>query len=648
MHCRQVIFEVLKAADTSAADQALAAALARVEGETARQAVETLLARRTREGFVALVACWHRLEPALRELVMAQADQMFSVLREAFAAFEEQTRVNVIEIIHRGKFYRATYLLDSGARDRVSAVRGAAVKAVHAMTDELLGAAPTRALEPGVQIDPAELHRQMLELENYQEDRRQLAAAVDAVLTSFDLHQDVGVVEAAMWLVDDLGPRLWKALLIPGSRVIRAAQGLLGRRRDPRLIPFMMQALTYSEFRPIVAQTLATCTDAVFLEGWLRESWRLVQHKSARALGALRDLGCTHNQLLDVVCLPDDAQRHFVRCVLATGMSDEVKVEVIREMLRRGQPAGRRAALWALVGLHNPHATSVLRSIAAESNVEYATIARRELARRRPLDYPLNTLTRAVAKSSRGAAEPERMTAVVYWLAFDRLSEAEKIKQGKELLADGRLPRETISGWLNSPEPGDRVRALRVVTVLDLAADFEEHIYRLCRDAHAEVRSTAVAALGKLPTATARRLLQNTLYDPDARVQANTIEALEQIGAESLQSELVLKLTSPDNRTRANAVKALLKLGVRSAASTLLLMLKHENRAHRASALWLVEQMRLLPLAGRIMEMAEEENDEQLRERAQALSRRMAIEWAESASSPAPAPAVMAGKGASP
>ena len=632
MSCRQAIFSVLKGADTAAADHALAAALICVDGPTARMAVETLLARRTREGLKALVACWHRLDPALCELALTYAGPIFGVLRDAFASTDEQTRVNVVRIISKAKFYRAAYLLDSAARDRAPAVRDAAAGVLHQLAEALNEPPPTRVIEPDMEVTPDELRGYMVELESRQEDRRQLAAAVEGALASFDLHQHVGVVLAAMWLVDDLGPRLWKAILVPGSRLTRAAQGVLARDNDPRIIPFMVQALGYSEFRPAVTHALASCSDQTFLEAWFRESWRLAQHKTAKVLGAVRDLGCTRNQLLDVICLPDEAQKQFPRCILATGLADEIKVEVIKEMHRRGQPAARRAALWALVGVQDQHATSVLRSIAAEADAEHAVIARRELARRRPADYPLDTILQQQSQSAPAAAEEaERMTSVVYWLSFDRMSELDKIRQGKELLTSGRMPREAVCGWLGSMEPSDRVRALRIVSLLGMTPDYEEHLYRLCRDAHAEVRSAAVAALGKLPTATTRRLLQNTLYDPDPRVQANTVEALDQLGAESVKGELVLKLTSPDNRTRANAVKALLKLGVRTAASTLLLMLQNENRAHRASALWLVEQMHLLPLASRIMEMAETENDTQIRERAKALARRMTIDWAEPA-----------------
>lgn len=628
MVCKPVIFEVLKAARTSAADQALAAAIGRTEGPTAWAVVETLLVRHTREGLKGLIAGWHRLDEPLRELVLSHGDKVFSALREAFGSSDEQTRLNVIEIVCRGRLYRASYLLDSAVRDRVSAVRSAAAQAVHDLAGQLLWTAPRPELELRADPDPDEVRRQMAELEGYREDRRQLVSAIEAAVSSFDLHQHVGVVEAAMWFCDDLNSRLWKLLLAPGSRLTRAAQGVLGRGRDPRLIPFMIAGLGYAEFRPIVAQVLATCTDPAFLEEWFRQSWRLVQPRTAKSMAAIRDLACTRNQLLDLLCLPEELQRHFARCVLSTGLAHTAKLEVLRDLYRRGGAAGRRASLWALVGVQDPRSTLLLRAIAAENDARHSWIARCELARRCPREYPPSELLSDMAVRfggrSVGLADPpaparERLTASEYWLTFERMSEADRRRLGRELLADGRLSAGTVAVWLARPEAGDALRALRIVRLLDLAGSVAESLYQLCHDPRPEVRSAAVAALGAVPTPTSQRLLHATLYDPDPRVQANAVEALDQLGDKSAVSELMPKLSSPDNRTRANAVRALLKLGVRDAAETLLRMLRDENPAHRISALWLVEQMHLLPLASRVMDIAESDMDEQIRTRARVL-----------------------------
>lgn len=633
MGCRSLVLELLRNAKVSAADQALGVALARMEPAGARPVVETLLARQTREGLKSLIVGWHALDEPLREMVLARSNQVLTTLREAFSSTEEQTRINVVEVIRQARLYKAAYLLDSAMHDRSYSVRSAAAAVLCDLSAKLLDAAPVWPGSGDVPLDEQTIRRHMADLERHKQDRRHLAAALDVALTSYELHRQPGVVEAAMWFVDEMDGRLWKILLAPGNRLTRLVQGVLERGRDPRLVPFMFQALGYSEFRPVVTHLLASCTDPEFLEAFFQQSWRLAEPRAGRALAAVRELACVCDQLTEILKLSEDAQRHFSRCVMASGLGETVKFEVLKEMHRRGSPPGRRAALWAIADIKDNRCTTFLRSVAAQREPGYAWIARCELARRRPRDYSPGKLLPegSGGLSAMDTAEAAEMTASTYWLSFDRLNEAERFRLGKQLLADGRMTPETVGEWLTNSQGADCVRALRLVALLDLAGPLQEHLYRLCHDPCPEVRSAAVTALGQVPTATSRRVLHNSLYDPDARVQANTVEALAKIGGASVAAELIPKLTSPDNRTRANAVQALLKVGVREAAETLLLMLQDENRAHRASALWLVDQMNLLPLAARVIRMAEADQDDQVRGRARSLAARITDPPAEPA-----------------
>ena len=180
--------------------------------------------------------------------------------------------------------------------------------------------------------------------------------------------------------------------------------------------------------------------------------------------------------------------------------------------------------------------------------------------------------------------------------------------------------RSLISRRLLEPDTAGRVRALRIITVLNLVEPFSDKVYQLSHDGDPEVRSAATSALAAIPNATSKRILHGALRDPDPRVQANAVEAVDNSGdSESTTAELLPMLGSADNRVRANAVKALLKLGVREAAETLLRMLIDKDRAQRISALWLVDKMGLFTLVERISKMAACDADVQVRDRAQRL-----------------------------
>lgn len=72
--------------------------------------------------------------------------------------------------------------------------------------------------------NPADLHDLMAELESRREDRRQLAAAIEAGVSTFDIHQQIGVARAALWCVDDMSSQVWKLLTTPGSRILRVVR----------------------------------------------------------------------------------------------------------------------------------------------------------------------------------------------------------------------------------------------------------------------------------------------------------------------------------------------------------------------------------------------------------------------------------------
>jgi HEAT repeat protein len=212
------------------------------------------------------------------------------------------------------------------------------------------------------------------------------------------------------------------------------------------------------------------------------------------------------------------------------------------------------------------------------------------------------------------------MTFDRYWAAFDRFNDEEKVQFGQDMLALTPTVRGMINRCLMEPDTASRVRALHIITVLNLVESFADQVYRLGHDADPEVRSTATSALAIIPNATSKRMLHSALRDPDPRVRANAVEAVDRSGdSKSATTELLPMLSATDNRVRANAVKALLKLGVREAAKTLLRMLEDEDRAQRISALWLVDKMGLLTLAARISRMAACDADRQVRGRAQTL-----------------------------
>ncbi len=619
----RTVFEILRTEQDPAADAALLAALQDADPPVAQAIVETILSRNTKEGLIGLVQHFHLLDESLRQAVLIDWERLFSVLREAAQSRHDQTRVNVLEIIRRARIYRAAYLVETALRHRASKVRAAASTTLCFLADELLRTAPAHLSNSDLEsMTPEQIHQEMADLESYAEDRRQVVSSIEAALSCFEVHHQAQVVEAALWFVDEMSQTFWALMNAQGSRIAQAAVQLLQKGITPRLVPFAMTALNSSELRPNVLRAFAAGGDLALLEEWLRQSWRLVQPKTARAMNCLKQLACAGEFGRELFLLPPRSHRHLPHWIASTSMAPRDKVELLQEVLHRGDRDTKRAVLWALGSMPDVPVNEMLRNFHCPEDPEVEQLARLDLARRCPLEAPLSRLLagKAWAQSLGRTPRPQAITFDRYWAAFDGLREEQKLELGRQMLECTPLLKSMLGRRLSSPELGERVRAIRVISTLELADKFQEHLYQLCHDPRSEVRSAAVAALAPLNNAVSRRLAHNALQDEDARVQANAVETMVALGHESLADELLAKLSSPDNRVQANAVKALLKLGVREAAETLLRMLKHENRLHRISALWLIERMGLFTVASKVAAMAADDPDPAIRRRAGSLA----------------------------
>lgn len=613
------VFDILRTHRQPAVEPALLAVLQAGDMAVAPAVVQTLLARGNKPALQALVRSFHLLPGALGQTVLADGDRLFGVLRETMQSRDEQVRINVLEIIRRACLYRAAYLVDGALHDRVIEVRRAAAKTLHTLADELLRTSADMPIPTDRPLELAEIRERTLAIESHMEDVRQVVAAVEAGVAAFDIHQQTVVIEAAMWLADELSPSFLSMLFAPGSRASQAALQLLKGPLNPRVVGFAFTALSYAEFRSVIAATLAEGGDPEFLASWLRQCWRTVQPRVARSMACLKDLGWTKNHARELCQAPGDAQRMAARWLTLTGLADRVKADLLRDLQQNGGASARRSAVWALLGIQDARATAILRQIRDEGDPEVAPLARRELARRCRLG--LANACDDPAASSR--CDPAQ-SFEAYFALFDELSADERARFARRLSAAGQDLVRAASLKLADADPLVRGRAMRVVNALELTAACAEHIYPLCQDADTQVRSAALATLAKLPNPTSRQILGRALNDHDARAQANAVEALGEVADERTAAQLLPKLDSNDNRVRANAVQALLKMGVRQAAETLLLMLQEGTPMQRISALWLIERMGLLVLADRVGDMAKADPDQQVRERAMNLARRIA------------------------
>jgi hypothetical protein len=624
---RSDILGLLKTEAAPGADLALLAALGEVDAVTAEEIVGLLLLRKERVGLQGLIELFHDFDEPIRRTIVEHVDELFPALRLASQSKEEQVRLNVLQVIQRGYVYRAAYLVDSALHDRSPKVREAAADTLYALADQLLKTSPIPELDRH-SLAPEETRTLNVDLEDYIEDRRQVIGALEGGLACYGMHLQPKVIEASMWFVDELGLKFWAVVGVPGSRPAHAAVSIIAGLKSPRLVPFCITALHYSTFRAPVAKSLGLCVDTAFVEKWIRQSWRLAEPKIGRAMTGIKELVILKERAVELTQLSPALQRHLPRWVMATGLPEQARLDFVKDLYRRGDPSMHRAVASNMLAYPEEKAVSLLRAIARDSDERAAGIARFELALRFPLEYPPSELleprkTQILQNGGVWGRPGSDLTFEEYWKACDDATDEQRREMGLQVFDEDASAMRLLTRQLASSSPADRLKALRIVTILGLGEKLVEHVYRLSHDADPEVRSTAVAALGHLPGPVSSRLLRKALNDENVRVQANAVEAVERTGDADLAADLLPKLASPDNRVRANAVKALLKLGIREAAITLLRMLRDPNRAQRISALWLIDHMGLFTLASQVMRLAETDQDAVVRGRARNLTSRI-------------------------
>lgn len=304
------------------------------------------------------------------------------------------------------------------------------------------------------------------------------------------------------------------------------------------------------------------------------------------------------------------ASRATLARVLGRGepLDDSVR-EALGDLAFDEDPHAARAAVFALPIASHDAAVGRWRSLARAPMPDTRAIASQTLRRRDPFALIEN------ADPAVDAAAAREM------LARDR---------------DGFLA--VLRGAIETGAERARVGAIRLCVRLDLARDCEIELLKAAAGAasgsasggSARVAASAVAALGRARTASARDALRACLASADARVRANTIEALDRIGDGAGAASRVIgddpQCAQPP-RVRANAARALARC-VEPKLRTLGLeildsMLEDERPEHRVSGLWLAGRLGRVESAHRVAELAARDEARIVREHARATARRL-------------------------
>jgi hypothetical protein len=627
MSAKPTVLDILEVSENAAADDALVEGLARSSAPYQKPILEVLLKRGKEPGLIGIVAQFHKLDEKLLGLISENGSLFFPVLKQCIKLPQERTRANTLELIGRVGNYRLAYLLSVALHDTRASIRQRAAELFRSLADRYFRQERVTldVLVNEYASTAEQVSVQAFSLARLAEERSYLLSAVDEGLTDYEVHLRPEVAETAIWFSHHINERLWRAVASGRSRCGRAVLDVIQSSKDPRIVPFLYEALTLRDLRPMVAHTISTRSDDAFMTEFVRWAVLVADTRIQRGLSSVRTLAWLERGNDHLLGLPSELFPRLVELILATGLTTDRKIEVFRELLMHGERQAQRAALWGLVAIDDELSSRIIRLVVQWEDAELAGIALREMRRRRPDDFPVTTAERAIGGLSAPLESPAQKAADSgfgqYWRNYDSLEEEDRYDLALALLKTDPSMLPQLRQKLTASMATERLKALQVINLLEIAQDMKAEVYRIARDPDAHVRSAAMIALGQLPGPTGERILLDALNDPDDRVQANSIESLERLRATSRMAQIRQRLASDDNRVRAQAIKATLCFQAREALAVLLDMLGHRAPVYRLSALWVVETLDLMGLAAHVIRVAKEDADPKVRRRAmQALT----------------------------
>lgn len=583
-----------------AADAAIAEALPWLERTAQSAALAILVQRGHTESLAAIVAMFGESGPALREEILSHIRKLGPGIRAACGSQLVKDQLSAIALIVDAKDAAHVTLLADGLRSTSPHTRARAAQG-------LLTLAESVQLHRGQ--DSGQLNgaaQPILEEE--------LTDALARGLSTWGLHARIDVLHAAVLMLHRLEPFLRKKLEERRATILPAFERLLQGRQDAALAQLAWRGLALPGLESAAACAIERARQGTFISSLLAHGRLLADPAIRKGCRRIRTIEWLAPDAGVLQGRPDSEVETAIHLLAASGVGNETRYRLLRSWLLSGNETAQKAVLSHLKDDDSATATEILASCESRLTRTLAIPPADEVRRRRGgLGAPPAPTLPADART---AMSTVRLAFNHLWESMNQLAtdeEAALIESFRPLIG-ALLP--VFRMKLARDDSFDRLKALRLISQLDLASEFAEPIYRLCHDGDPRVRSRAVTLVSEVPGRTAERILRNALDDPDERVQANAIDSLERIKGSDRIRFFEPLLNSPSNRVRANAVNSLLRAGRSAAARTLSEMLAADSPAHRCSALWVADQLGLTAIRSRIAQLSREDQNPHARQMA--------------------------------
>jgi hypothetical protein len=607
------LLNMLKQSENPAADQSLGYALLSADTGRIFDLTGSLLSRGNDDAISYVIQVFHKLEPVLKQKVISRCPGISGALRRLCRHPDPVVRQNIIEIIDAGNHPKLSYVLALMVNDDLPALRKRSAEVFKKGGIALL----SRLYEEIGDKDPVTGNVSTISLAD---DLNHFFTALEMILDNFSNHRRFEVIEVAMMFSPWLNEKLWSRFTGDKSRIGRVAAELLSRESNPKYAGFAFRALTSPELGKQIAPLIASKYNSDFIRQWLKYAQYRFDANARKNLARIKEFRWLTGDRKPLLETEPKLQNAFIDVLMLSGSSAQAKLDILETLMVSHDPSVQEHVVSALIDSNLPDIARLLqRAVAFGNAIPFSASASRMagtyLEQLKSQTDQSAILPMPDETPSPKPEEPHYFDR--FWQTFEQLDATtcfDAVDRLKKL--DTRFEIH-LNEKLNSTDPADRSRAIKLVRQGKLTESYAEKLYGLCHDGDIVVRSAAVSTLGGIPGKKTEEQLIEALDDENLRVQANAIESLEKLNPPELADLLDEKLQSQNNRVRANAIKAILKPQYLFALRALGAMLEHPDPAFRRSALWVISQAAPLHLAKRVYAMTREDADAEVRLAAQ-------------------------------
>ena len=493
-------------------------------------AVGALLARGPSYGIVEIIRRNQVLARPARELIAKNSPRLSRGLRDALVSGDATLRANALELVRQFEEYSELPTLARLLEEQAIREREAIEVALFDLVNRLY-----EHTQFGSERDESTGF-----LRDAQRIRHQMLATLESSCHRFHVHRCRRVVEGLLVLSDPENIYLKKLFQECSDEVRGIAADLLYSSTHPGVMNLIVASLAENYPLPAIFSSFERRTDPEFICHLLR-NWphklNAFQQKNLKELRAVAWLEPGPNHLHLV---PAALHRSLIAFLMATGLTQMQKLDVLEWMVRFGSVEGRLAATDVLKELEDGRVQDVVLE-SLDSNVPdvqaWATSQLRAWAIPNAMEMLVERLDSPIPEV-RQAARDELAGFDVHRALeiFEHLEPRMQIAVGRLVKKiDPHTPQKLKGEMLNAIR-SKRIRAGRAALVMNLHVEVADALLVMARDSDNLVRRTAAEVLGKVHSRDAIEMLLELTNDSSPRVRETAAAALDQIKAARIPS----------------------------------------------------------------------------------------------------------------